>query len=503
MRCRLATSVRMALLVMVAVSGRGQVANSRLEGVIHDPSGARIPAANVVAVDNRTGLETSVIGDPQGFFVFLSLPPGEYTVTVEAPGFRRSVLRGEVLNAAAIVVENIRLELGPVTESVTVAARNTGIQLSNSQVDRVVALRDLEVLPQLERNPITLAIFQPGVQIRGGNIGLSRINGTRQGSNSIKVDGIIATEPINPALSFSANVTTPDSVQEFRIVTHGGQAEYGSYAGAQVDMITRSGANRWSGNAYDYLRNTALNANDFFSNSSGGERPKFIQNVFGGSLGGPLIHNRTFLFGTFQGIRARQEVIRNRNVLTPSARNGLFRWTQPGSAGIQEFDILRNDPRGKGVDPGMAALIRLLPDPNNFDIGDGLNTGGYRFNNASNSAQDQFTIRADHNLSQSVRLFFRLSWLRPDYIDSLNGADAPFPGHDGCARRRGGPGSTGCAKAGRAGHHRRRHPRARPPHPRCGAMPGGIFPATMAEDEAHALIAEGPVHDRARPRAER
>src|SRR5690348_10170920 len=123
MRCRLATSVRMALLIMVAVSGRGQVANSRLEGVIHDASGARIPAANVIAVDNRTGLETSVIGDPQGFFVFLSLPPGEYTVTVEARGFRKSVLRGEVLNAAAIVVENIRLELGPVTESVTVAAR--------------------------------------------------------------------------------------------------------------------------------------------------------------------------------------------------------------------------------------------------------------------------------------------------------------------------------------------------------------------------------------------
>src|SRR5207237_6641530 len=137
---------------------------------------------------------------------------------------------------------------------------------SDSQVDRVVALHDLELLPQLERNPITLAIFQPGVQIRGGNIGLSRINGTRQGSNSIRVDGIDATESISPALAFSSNATT-DSIGEFRMVTQGGAAEYGSHAGAQVEMITRSGTNQWSGNAFDYLRNTALNANDFFNNS--------------------------------------------------------------------------------------------------------------------------------------------------------------------------------------------------------------------------------------------
>src|SRR5205814_76803 len=97
-------------------------------------------------------------------------------------------------------------------------------------------------------------------------------------------------------LAFSGNATTTDSIGEFRMVTQGGAAEYGSHAGAQVEMITRSGTNQWSGNAFDYLRNTALNANDFFNNSLASDRPKFTQNVFGGSLGGPLIRNRTFLF---------------------------------------------------------------------------------------------------------------------------------------------------------------------------------------------------------------
>jgi hypothetical protein len=237
--------------------------------VVQDQSGALIPTARVVAQENRTAVSSTVISDAEGSFAFLSLPPGEYTVTVDAPGFRRFVLTGVALDpAAATVVDNIRMEIGPVTEAITVKAADTRVQTNDSQVYRVVALHDLEVLPQLERNPITLAIFQPGVQIAGGNIGFSRINGTRLGSNSVRVDGINATEVISPALAVSANAATTDSILEFRIVTHGGTAEYGSHAGAQVEMITRSGTNRWSGNGFDYLRNTVLNANDFFNNSS-------------------------------------------------------------------------------------------------------------------------------------------------------------------------------------------------------------------------------------------
>jgi hypothetical protein len=417
-----------SVAVLLATSALAQVANSRLEGVVQDSSGAVIPAASVVAVDDRTGVSTRTAADGQGFYVFLSLTPGDYTVTIGAPGLRQVVLTRVILNAAATVAQNVRLEIGPVTESITIEARETAVQTTDSQVGRVVELRDIEIAPQLERNPITLAIFQPGVQTQGGNIGFSRINGTRLGSNAVRVDGISATERVHPALSFSGNLTTTDSIQEFRIVTHGGKAEYGNHAGAQVEMITRSGTNRWSGNAFDDLRNTALNANDFFSNSSGVEQPKFIQNVFGGSVGGPVIPGRTFLFATYEGVRSRQEVVRNRAVLTATARAGLFRWAPPGSTAIQAFDIPGSDSRKMGIDPGMAALIKLTPAPNNFDIGDGLNTGGYRFNSPSNAATDIFSIRADHEVHKVLKLFARFSWLRTDYIDSLNSADTPFPG---------------------------------------------------------------------------
>lgn len=338
------------------------------------------------------------------------------------------MLDGVALNAAGTFVQNIQLGVGPVAESVTVHARESLVETANSEGSQTVVLKDIEVLPQLERNPIVLAIFQPGVQIRGGNIGFSRINGTRQGSNGVRVDAINATETINPLLAVSGNLTTTDSIQEFRIVTHSGNAEYGNNAGAQVDMVTRSGASRWSGNVFEYFRNTALNANDFFNNSSGIARPKFNQSIFGASAGGPLLRSRTFLFATFQSTRTRQELVRNRTVLTAPARAGLFRWIPPGNTAIQPFDIVRADPRGKGIDPQIATLLQLVPAANNFDIGDGLNYAGYRFNNNFNSSQDGFNIRTDHQLRNRIRLFLRASWFRAEYIDAQNNADAPFPG---------------------------------------------------------------------------
>ena len=420
--------LRFLLLALLATPLVSQVATSRLEGVIEDPSGQLVPGARITARHTRTGLDTRVSSIDTGFYVFLSLAPGEYTVSVEAPGFRKAVLAGVVLNAAANVVQNARLELGPVTEAVTVVAKQTAVEGSDSQIGRTVALRDIDVLPQLDRFPVILAVFQPGVQINGGNLGESRINGTRRGANTVKLDGVDVTWPNAMSLGYAGLAANTDSTGEFRIITHGGKAEYGRSGGAQIEMITRSGANRWSGNAFNHHRNTVLNANDWFNNSSGVERPRLVHNVFGGSLGGPLRPGRTFLFGNYQGKRARGDVVRNRTVLTPSARAGHFRWRPPGGGPVQSFDIVGNDPRDRGIDPSIAELIRLLPEPNNFDTGDGLNTGGFRFNSPADEDRDQFTVRADHHLGSAVRLFFRLNWLDVDTIDALTGADAPFPG---------------------------------------------------------------------------
>ncbi len=416
------------VLVFLTSPGFAQVATSRLEGTIQDVSGAVIAGAKVTAVNNRTQTRTESASGAEGRFVLPSLAPGEYTVTVDSAGFRRFVINNVVLNVGDVVNQNIKLELGQVTESVVVEAEVVRVQTSEAQIARVVTMKDIDTLPQLARNPLVLAVFQPGIQIDAGSITYSHVNGLRQGSNNTRLDGVDVNDPVAPRLGLSHNPNNPDAIAEFRIIINGGKAEYGRSAGGQVEMITRSGTNKWSGNLFEYLRNTALHANTFFNNSTGNPRPKFIQNQFGGSLGGPIRKDKTFIFGNFQGFRQRQEVVRNRTVLSGEAKRGVFRWRVPGSSAIQSFDIARNDPRGKGVDAEVAKTFAMLPDPNNFDLGDTLNTAGFRFNNPTNSSDNQLHIKADHNLTSAHRLFVRYSLYRNQLVDALNNADARFPG---------------------------------------------------------------------------
>ncbi|HEX7958690.1 MAG TPA: hypothetical protein VF493_02150, partial [Terriglobales bacterium] len=331
------------------------------------------------------------------------------------------------VNVAANVSQTYHLKVGQTTDTITVEANAVSVQTADSEIGRAITLRDIDTLPQLGRTPITLAVFQPGIQINPGDITFSHVNGMRQGSNNSKLDGIDINDSLVPRLGLSLTANNTDSVEEFRVVTEGGKAEYGRSAGAQVELVTRSGGNNYHGSAFDYLRNTDLNANDYFNNQSGTPRPKFIQNIFGGSFGGPILHDKTFIFGNYQGRRTAQDTVRNRTVLTDSARQGIFKW-KDSSGAIQSFNIAANDPRRIGVDPQMAKLFALVPSSNNTDVGDGLNTAGFRFNNPTPSFDDQFTIRGDHNITQNLKAFLRWSWQRNSSIDNLNNADATYPG---------------------------------------------------------------------------
>lgn len=427
-------AICVALLLLCRV-GTAQVATARLEGVIQDASGAVVPGAKVSVVNNRTQARAETSASPEGLFVFPSLQPSVYTLSVEAAGFRKTVVSNLELNVSDSVNQTVTMEVGAVTESVTVTANEVRVQTADAQIARATTLRDIDVLPQLGRSPMNLTIFNPGVQYNPGSTVLSgSVNGARKGSSNSTLDGIDTNDSQTPFLSLATTPINTDSVEEFRMVTSGGKAEYGRSAGGQIELITRSGSNTWHGNAFEYLRNTVLNASDFFGNLSGLERPVFIQNRFGGSLGGPIRRDRTFIFGNFQGQRTAQQIVRNRLVLTPEAKAGLFRWRAPGSAEIRTFDIVRNDPRGKGIDPQVAGILKLLPNPNNYgEIGDGLNTAGFRFNNpatasTSDGSDDAFTIKIDHNLWNGHRIFFRWAWDHPLGIDSFNSADASFPG---------------------------------------------------------------------------
>ena len=418
--------IRLLMVLCFSLAALHAQVAARLEGSIEDQTAAAVPGAKVSAVNDKTQSRHDTTAGADGRFIFPVIQPGTYTLTAEANGFRKSVVSNVEINVAGNVSLIIKLELGQAAETITVEANSVSVQVSQSQISRAVNLKDIDTLPSLARSPIILAAYQPGVSTDAGDPTFSRVNGARQGSNNARLDGIDINDSVVPRLGLSLTANNTDSIGEFRIILQGGSAEYGRNAGGQVELVTRSGTNQYHGNAFEYLRNTQLNANQFFSNQSGTLRPKFIQNLFGGSFGGPILKNRTFIFGNIQRRDTKQETVRNRTVLSPEAKAGLFRWAAGGTT--QQFDIAANDPLKRGVDPQVKKLFGLLPTSNNGDLGDGLNQLGYRFNNPSGSYEDQFTIRGDHNLTSAHRVFMRWSWQRNLSIDALNSADAPFPG---------------------------------------------------------------------------
>jgi hypothetical protein len=405
-----------------------QVSTSRLQGTVLDQSGAVVPGAKIVALNNKLGTSAETTSNERGFYLFPSLLPGDYNVTVEKVGFRTAVHRGLVLAVSTTVDEPFKLEVGGPAETVGVQANVERVNTADPQIGFSVNLRDIDLLPQLDRNPMTLALSAPGVQVNSSAPAASRVNGLRQDSTNTKLDGIEVNDPVASGLLASMVFINPDSVGEFRMITSGAKAQYGRNAAGPIEMITRSGSKAWHGNAFDYLRNTILNANDFFANKTGLPKAKLIQNFFGGSIGGPVHRNRTFIFGNYQGQRIHRQSVPNRTVLTSEAGAGLFRWKDPQTGALRTFDIVANDPRKKGIDPKIAEQIKLLPLPNNYDVGDGLNSGGFRFNTPANTYQDQMTVRGDHTLTANHRLFYRHSWGRMWSIDSANSAEARYPG---------------------------------------------------------------------------
>jgi Carboxypeptidase regulatory-like domain/TonB dependent receptor len=423
-----------AMLTVAAVLALAQTQSARLQGLVRDASGAVVPGAKVVAVNDLTKATSEVTSNETGLYVFPVLAPGTYTMTVEAGGFSKTVMKDIELAVSANMTADVRLEIGKMAEVVEVKANTVSVVTADAQVSNAVTMTDINVLPQLARTPISLTYFQPGVQIgtNGSNAGAdysySHINGLRQGSNNNTLDGIDVNDAVAPRLGLSMTANNTDSVEEFRVVTEGGKAEYGRNAGGQQELITRSGTNQFHGGVFEYLRNTALNANDFFSNSSGNPKTMFIQNMFGGSIGGPIKHNKLFIFGNIQSRRTHQQITRNRTVPSDLARTGIFQWQASTGAAVQQINVLSLDPLKRGIDPTIATLMKIYPSPNNNDVGDGLNYQGYRFNNPNNSLEDQFTIKGDYNLNDKNHFFYRHAWQRNSSIDSLNSADAYFPG---------------------------------------------------------------------------
>jgi len=348
---------------------------------------------------------------------------------------------------------NVRLEVGAITEKVEVQAAADTVQTSNSgNYGNLVTQKqvmDLPIVGTRGRNPLDLVIMQPGVVSGSPTGGGIMVHGARDRAWNYTLDGIDVNDSSQGGSNTTSFRVNPDMLDEFRVLTGNNTAEYGRNSGGQVAMITRSGTNEFHGDGFWFYRTPRLNANEWENNLDNLGKAQLQQHIFGGGVGGPIIKNRTFFFFEIQALRARSSRATARTVYTATARTGLLRYVkggrnQPaGVAGatvdasgnplaglsIGTYDVTANDPQHLGLDPTVLAELKNEPLPNNFTVGDGLNTAGYNFSAQASERQHDQTIKIDQVINSKNTIYGRVAWGRDDSkCDVVNGGQPIFPG---------------------------------------------------------------------------
>ena len=442
---RIAGLALILALVLLCQAAIGQVTTARLEGVVKDQTDAVVPGVMVVATQTGTNITFEAISSEIGFYLFPRLPPGNYAVTAELTGFKKSINTGIRLEIGDTATYNIKLETGGTSETVTVTAQVAVIDTVSTAVGKVVSTKQIEALPLVARDPMQLFYLQPGTnRFTGGG----RVDGTRGTAANVTVEGIGATEPALGSGATSTAAAVPiEAVGEYRVVTSSASAEYGRGGGAQVQLVYRSGTNTFHGSAFDFHRNKALNANTFSNNKQGFGKPTYIRNQFGGSIGGPIIKDRAFFHFTYEGIRQKTDATPNYAVYTPTLKNtGTFRYYTKGAnsttlvdsttgvpkvpeSDIASINLLTVDATRVGKDPSglFDKLVGSFPDPNNYDTGDGFNTAGYRLVSTNPYSQNQIVLKGDYTLVEGQRISATFAYRK--YKDAgtmlLNGYRSP------------------------------------------------------------------------------
>lgn len=312
--------------VLIGVGAAFAQTTGTIRGTLTDPSDASVAGARITATLQGTGTARTASSDERGDYVLPALPVGRYTVEVEADGFKKLVQKDIELSIGRVAVINGRLQLGEVTQEVTAEASAPLVETTSTQLGAVVNELAVTNLPLNARDTYQLLQLQPGVQSQQGydlfagseRAGVVSVNGGRGRSNNFNVNGgdgndqFIAVPAIQPS---------PDTIEEFRVLTNTFDAEFGRNSGAVINVVTKGGTNNFHGNVFEFFRNRALNTREFFNQ----QKPDFKQNQFGGTLGGPIRRDSTFFFASFEGRRIRRGI--SSDVLTvPTAteRTGDF-----------------------------------------------------------------------------------------------------------------------------------------------------------------------------------
>jgi Carboxypeptidase regulatory-like domain/TonB dependent receptor len=399
-------------------------------GEITDPSRGVIPKAVVTVTNAATGITATTETNERGLYNVTGLRPGEYVIVVEAPGFTRFVRTGLTLQVAQVLQLDASLQTGSISESVEVTGAAPMLETQTSSRGLVIDERKILDLPLNGRDYNQLALLSPGVlpgtpRLASVNFkGVLNVNGNRTFNNVFLLDGVDNISYSNSFRGENVQLVQPsiEALQEFKIQTNAYSAEYGRSSGAVVNATIKSGTNQIHGSVFEFLRDDALDSNNYFSKLLGAPKPKRKRNQFGGAIGGPLVRNRTFWFADYEGLRDQEGIPRTRLVPTAAEKNGLFSSAvnDPFASGRPEF---ARNAAGQWViprerwDPVAAKVVALIPDPN--VPGSTI----YASTPVTETRQDQFDVRIDHQFAQNMNFFGRYS-----FVDTNTFRPAPLPG---------------------------------------------------------------------------
>ena len=390
----------------------GQITGATFSGIVGDSTGAMISDAQVELTNLSTSVHTIVRTNASGLYVASNVPPGAYKVTISARGFSNTQTN-VTLTVGANQVLNATLNAGSATETIMVTSQEPTIELASSSISNEVDATTIRELPLNGRDWTQLATLQPGVQglqalqpapqggygrgNRGYGAQLS-ISGGRPQQNNYRIDGISVNDYSNsgPGSVLGASLGV-DAIQEFTVVSSNYSADYGRTSGGVVNAVTRSGTNKIHGSAYEFARNSAMDARNYFDVT----KPLFSRNQFGAAVGGPIRKDRTFFFANYEGFRQSLGVTSTNNVPTQNARNGML---QSGTV---------------TVDPAVVPFLKLWPLPNGVVTGD---VGVYKIAASQATNENFVTARVDHNFSTSDSLFgsYQFDKALLELPDSLN-----------------------------------------------------------------------------------
>jgi hypothetical protein len=440
-----------ALLVVALLVSAGPLwsqAATSVRGVVNDPTGGAVSGATVTLTNTESKIERKITTGEDGSYQFSLLPPGMYTLTVNATGFQSYERAGLTLLVNTPATVNAQLKLGSASEVVHVSAEEPILDLVDASIGNSFDEQQVRDIPLEGRNVPDLLSLQAGVAYTGNRIAdkdqdtrNGSVNGARSDQSNVTLDGVDVNDQSNGYAFTSVLPVTQDSVQEFRVTTTNYGADQGQGSGAQVALVTKGGTNAFHGSAYENLRNTITSANDYLVKQSElnvGEPNKPLQlnrNIFGASVGGPFRKDRLFFFVNYEGTREREQQRAERVIPTPQMCQGMFRYLATGGnlVTLTPADLKNLDPNGIGIDPSMLDLSGHTgyldktfctgkTVTNDLSAGDGLNYAGFVFRAPTSLDNDVFISRLDYRVTTDGKhtIFWRGA------LQDLRNPGAPF-----------------------------------------------------------------------------